>query len=71
MREIICFLTEIFMKKDNPKSFVWVRDEKEREFLCPRDAVTDPEHPANFELGECIDVEAVEKLVGKVEGSEE
>jgi hypothetical protein len=39
--------------------------------LCPRDAVTDPEHPANSELGECIDVEAVEKLVGKVEGSEE
>ncbi len=47
------------------KSYVWVRDEADREFLCPIDALKDPADADETELTNCINVAATEEKVGK------
>ncbi len=48
------------------KHFVWVRDEANREFLCPLDALKDPEKATDAELKDCINVTALEEKLGEL-----
>jgi hypothetical protein len=37
------------------KPFVWVKDRKGNEFLCPVDSLKDPKHATEEELNNCFD----------------
>jgi len=43
--------------KRETKSYVWVTDAAGKEYLCPADALKDPEQASKEELDSCIDVE--------------
>jgi hypothetical protein len=37
------------------KGFVWVKDRKGNEFICPVDALKDPKKASDDELSKCMD----------------
>ncbi len=49
--------------KDKSKTYAWVDDGAGKKFLCPRDALKDPEDATEEELKECIDVSALEQYL--------
>jgi len=49
--------------KEKPKPYTWVKNPQGDEYLCPTDAVKDPESVDARDLKECIDVEALKPLL--------
>jgi hypothetical protein len=45
------------------KPYVWVKDDHGEEYLCPGDAVKEPEDAKEAELESCIDVEPLRKYL--------
>jgi hypothetical protein len=49
-------------KSERPKhSFVWVRDEKNNEYLCPLSELKDARDATHEELEQCINATELEK----------
>jgi hypothetical protein len=46
-------------EKDKRKNYVWVKDARGNEFLCPADALRDPKDATEEVLEDCVDVEAL------------
>jgi len=49
--------------KRETKPYVWVTDATGKEYLCPADALKDPEQASREELDSCIDVEPFKPYV--------
>ncbi len=43
--------------QEKKKTFVWVTDRSGNEYLCPADALKDPQKATREELEDCINVE--------------
>ena len=50
-------------EKDKRKPYVWVKDAQGKEFLCPADALREPEDATEEALESCIDVEALKPYI--------
>ncbi len=53
---------EIDHKK--PKKFVWVTDNAGNKFICPLDALKDPDQASDEELRECVNDALVGEDIG-------
>ena len=49
--------------KGDSKTYMWVDNSVGKKFLCPMDALKNPEHATEEELKECIDVSALEEYL--------
>ena len=50
-------------EKDKRKPYVWVNDSQGHEFLCPADALMNPEDATEEVLEDCVDVEALKPYI--------
>ena len=50
-------------EKNKRKPYVWVKDAQGKEFLCPADALREPEDATEEALESCIDVEALKPYI--------
>ncbi len=50
-------------KQSESKSYVWVKDAHGEEYLCPKDALKNPEEAKERELESCIDVEPLKQYM--------
>jgi len=50
-------------KESETKPYVWVKDASGDEYLCPRDALKNPQEAKEGELESCIDVEPLKKYL--------